>query len=83
VFGYRQYLGLIEVAEMVYFIYSLVCGPTLFGFVVPFVPVIILFQVCCSLFFSFFLVCGPNSGLLLRVVEKFDFLTLFVVVSGS
>jgi hypothetical protein len=72
VFGHRQYLGLIEVAEMVYFIYSLVCGPILFGFVVSFVPIIILFQVCCSLFFSF-LVCGPISGLLLRVAEKFNF----------
>jgi hypothetical protein len=43
VFGHRQYLDLIEVAEIVYFIYSLVCGPILFRFVVPFVPVIILF----------------------------------------
>jgi hypothetical protein len=56
VFGHRQYLGLIEVAEMVYFIYSLVCGPILFGFVVSFLPVIILFQVCCSLFFFWFVV---------------------------
>jgi hypothetical protein len=71
VFGHRQYLGLIEVAEMVYFIFSLVYGPILFGFVVPFVPIIILFQVCCSFFF--FLVCGPISGLLLRIAEKFDF----------
>jgi hypothetical protein len=54
VFGHREYLGLIEVAEMVYFIYSLVCGPILFGFVVSFVPIIILFQVCCSLFLFFF-----------------------------
>jgi hypothetical protein len=43
VFGHRQYLDLIEVAEIVYFIYSLVCGPILFRFVIPFVPVIILF----------------------------------------
>jgi hypothetical protein len=71
VFGHRQYLGLIEVAEMVYLIYSLVCGPILFGFVVTFVPVIILFQVCCSLFLGG--VCGPISGLLLRVAKKFDF----------
>jgi len=56
VFGHRQYLGLIEVAEMVYFIYSLVYGPILFGFVVPFVPIIILFQVCCSFFFFWFVV---------------------------
>jgi hypothetical protein len=53
VFGHWQYLGLIEVAKMVYFIYSLVYGPILFGFVVPFVPIIILFQVCCSFFFFF------------------------------
>jgi hypothetical protein len=75
VFGHRQYLGLIEVAEMVYFIYSLVCGIVVlfclglwshlfmslscFRFVVP---------------FSFlFLVCGHISGLLFRVAEKFDF----------
>jgi len=54
VFGYQQYLGFIEVVEMVYFIYPLVCGPILFGFVVPFVPIIILFQVCCPFFFFFF-----------------------------
>jgi hypothetical protein len=54
VFGHRQYLGLIEVAEMVYLIYFLGCGSYFVWFVVPFVPVIILFQVCCSLFFFFF-----------------------------
>jgi hypothetical protein len=75
VFGHWQYLGLIEVAEMVYFIYYLVCGPILFGFVVSFVLVIILFQVCCSPFFFLllFLVYSPISGLLLRVAENFNF----------
>jgi hypothetical protein len=59
VFGYRQYLGLIEVAEMVYFIYSLVCGPILFGFVVP-------FRVCClglqksSIFLTLFVVVSGS-----------------------
>jgi hypothetical protein len=44
VFGHRQYLGLIDVAEKVYIIYCLVCGPIF--------HVIILFQVCGPLLFG-------------------------------
>jgi hypothetical protein len=44
VFGHRQYLSLFDVAEMVYIIYCLVCGPIF--------PVIILFQVCGPLLFG-------------------------------
>jgi hypothetical protein len=80
VFGHRQYLGLIEVAEMVYFIYSLVYDPILFGFVVSFVPIIVLFQVCCSFFFWFVV---PFRVCCLRLQKSSIFLILFVVVSGS
>jgi hypothetical protein len=82
VFGHWQYLGLIEVAKMVYFIYSLVYGPILFGFVVPFVPIIILFQVCCSFFFFFWFVV-PFRVCCLGLEKSLIFLTLFVVASGS
>jgi hypothetical protein len=78
VFGYRQYLGLIEVAEMVYFIYYLVCDPILFGFVVQFFIVIILFQVCCSLFFVV-----PFRVCCLRLQKSSVFFTLFIVIYGS
>jgi len=85
VFGHWQYLGLIEVAEMVYFIYYLVCGPILFGFVVSFVLVIILFQVCCSPFFFFcsFWFIVPFRVCCLGLQKISIFFTLFIVVSGS
>jgi len=80
VFGHRQYLGLIEVAEMVYLIYFLGCGSY---FVWVCGPICSCHYLVSGLLFSFLWFVVPFRVCCLGLQKRSIFLTLFVVVNGS